>query len=303
MALRNGWPDEALGELYPFEDQWFQLSDGTQMHYVEMGRAGLRRPTVLLLHGSPTWSFLYRDFIAPLSRHARVIAVDHVGFGRSDHPRDPRYHGLDRHIRNLEELVAGLGLKRVVPVVQDWGGPIGLGFAGRHPEKLAGLVVMNTWAFTTAVPMKMPRVLKLLRARGVGEWLLGRRNLYVEKFIPKYTERDLPEAVMAGYRHPFPTRASREALVQFVRMVPDRPGHKEWATMAEVEHGLTQLDVPARILWAENDPAFGKRNAFAFRDLLPSHPEPTFYPGAGHFLQEDIPGALVAEIRDFLRTL
>lgn len=303
MALRNGWPDEALGDLYPFEDQWFRLSDGTQMHYVEMGRAGLRRPTVLLLHGSPTWSFLYRDFIAPLARHARVVAVDHVGFGRSDHPTDPHYHSLDRHIRNLEELVAGLGLKRIVPVVQDWGGPIGLGFAGRHPDLIAGLAVMNTWAFTHAVPVRLPRILKVLRSRGVGEWLIGRRNLYVERFIPKYTERDLPEAVMEAYRHPFPTRASREALVQFVRMVPDGPGHKDWHTMADVEHNLAELDVPARILWAANDPAFGRRHALAFRDLLPAHPEPTFFPGAGHFLQEDIPGALVSEIRDFVRTL
>ncbi|HEX2066320.1 MAG TPA: alpha/beta fold hydrolase [Candidatus Thermoplasmatota archaeon] len=303
MALRNGWPDEALGDLYPFEDQWFQLSDGTHMHYVEMGRAGVRRPTVLLLHGSPAWSFLYRDLIVPLSRHARVVAVDHVGFGRSDHPAKGHYHSLDRHIRNLGELVQGLGLKRVVPVVHDWGGPIGLGFAGRHPERLAGLVVLNTWAFTDAVPVRLPRLLRLLRARGVGEWLLARRNVYVERLLPRHTERDLPEPILRGYRHPFPTPASREALVQFVRMVPDRPGHREWATMAEVQQGLAQLDVPARILWAENDPVFRPRHALAFRDLLPRHPEPTFFPGAGHFLQEDIPGALVSEIREFLRTL
>jgi pimeloyl-ACP methyl ester carboxylesterase len=73
--------------------------------------------------------------------------------------------------------------------------------------------------------------------------------------------------------------------------------------MEEVQQNLTHLNVPARILWAEEDPAFGKRYAFAFKDLLPTHPEPTFYPGAGHFLQEDIPGALVSEIREFVRAL
>jgi len=303
VALRNGWPDPVLGDLYPFEDNAFQLSDGTHLHYIDVGRSGVRRPTVLLLHGSPTWSFLYRDFIQPLSRHARVIAIDHVGFGRSDHPTDPRYHTLDRHIRNLEEFVKGLGLKRVIPVVQDWGGPIGLGYAGRHPDNIAGLVILNSWAFTSHLRTKLPRTLRFLRMKGIGEWLVGRRNVYVERFLPKFTERDLPEAVMAGYRHPFPTPQSRTALVQFVRMVPDRPGHKEWATMQEVEHNLAHLDVPTRVLWADKDPAFGKRFALAFRDLLPRHPEPTFFPGAGHFLQEDIPGALVSEIREFLRAL
>ncbi|HLF17000.1 MAG TPA: alpha/beta fold hydrolase [Candidatus Thermoplasmatota archaeon] len=303
MALKTGWPDLALGGLYPFEDQYFQLSDGTTMHYVEMGKAGLRRPTILLLHGSPTWSFLWRRFLQPLSRHARVIAVDHVGFGRSDHPEDPRYYSLERHIRNLEELAAGLGLKRVVPVVQDWGGPIGLGWATRHPDKLAGLFLMNTWAFTERMPARLPWWFKALKAPGVGELAYRRRNLYVEGFLRRLLRKPPTPEVMAGYRHPFPTPKSRTGVLAAARMIPTGPKHPDWATLAKVEKGLLSLDVPARIVWGAKDPAFAKRFAWAFAEALPRAGKPTFLEEGGHFLPEDEPDQLIAEIEAFTRGL
>lgn len=302
MAVRNGVPDAALGELYPFQDRYHRLSDGTTLHYVEWG-GGFRKPTVLLLHGNPTWSFLYRDWIRPLSKVARVVAVDHAGFGRSDHPSDPRYYTLERHIRNLEELAAELALKRVVPVVQDWGGPIGLGYATRQPDDISGLVVLNTWAFTKAVPMRLPVVFKALKAPGIGEYVYGRRNLFVESFIPKLMQKPLPPAVMDGYRHPYPTPSSRVGIVQSPRMIPDRPGHRDWPTLSRIERDLGELDVPAAILWGAKDPAFRKRYAWAFSEALPSHPQPVFFDNAGHWLQEDIPGLLVPRVEALVRSL
>ncbi len=292
MALRNGWPDAVLGGHYPFEDQSFQLADGTTMHYVEMGETGRRRPTLLLLHGNPTWSFLWRRFLAPLSRHARVVAVDHVGFGRSDHPEDVRYHTVERHVRNLEEFVSGLGLRRVVPVVQDWGGPIGLGWATRHPDEVAGLGILNTWAFTEKVPV-----------RGLGDLMCRRANLMVERFLPRLLRNGAAEEVMAAYRHPFPTPQSRSALVAMPRMVPDRPEHPEWGTMDRIEKALPSLDVPARIVWGAKDPVFSKRYAWAFKEILPRAEEPVFLPDAGHFLQEDTPDAVVHELAGFVKAL
>jgi haloalkane dehalogenase len=302
VAVRNGVPDAVLGGLYPFQDRYLRLADGTTLHYVEWG-GGLRKPTLLLLHGNPTWSFLYRDWIRPLARVARVVALDHAGFGRSDHPSDPRYHSLERHIRNLEEFAAELRLRRVVPVVQDWGGPIGLGWATRNPEALAGLVLLNTWAFTEREPIRLPLLFRMLRSRGVGEVAYGRRNLFVEGFLPRLMQAPLPPAVMDGYRHPFPTRGSRTAIVQFPRLIPDRPSHPEWPAMDRIEKALPGLDVPATILWGAKDPAFPKRFAWAFSEALPRHPQPVFFDGAGHWLQEDIPGLLVPRVASFAKRL
>lgn len=302
MAVRNGSPDPVLGDLYPFQDRYVRLSDGTAMHYVEWG-GGLRKPTLLLLHGNPTWSFLYRDWIRPLSRVARVVAVDHVGFGRSDHPADPAYYTLERHIANLEEFAAEARLKRVVPVMQDWGGPIGLGYATRHPDDIAGLVVLNTSVFTTKVPPKLPFLFRMMKAPGVGEYLYGRRNLFVEGFLPRLVQRPLAPAVMDGYRHPFPTPSSRVGVVQSPRMIPTKPRHPDWSTLDKVEKGLRGLDVPALVMWGSKDPAFPKRCAWAFSEALPRHPQPVFFENAGHWLQEDIPELLVPRVAAFVKSL
>lgn len=299
VAVRNGFADAALGDLYPFEDKWVELPDGHRMHYIEAGRAGRRDLTFLLLHGNPTWSFLYRRFMEPLSRLGRVVAVDHMGFGRSDHPEDPAYYTLERHIQNLEAFAAATHLRRVVPVVQDWGGPIGLGYATRHPEDLAGLVVMNTWAFTRREPVRVPTWFKAMRARGVGEALYKRRNLFVDLMIPKTTVSKIPPNVMAAYRHPFPTPRSRAGILAFPRMIPDTPHHPDWPTMDAIERALPELDVPAQILWARRDPAFAPRFAHAFHDILPDAAPPDWFEGAGHYLQEDIPEELVSRITRF----
>lgn len=302
VAVRNGVPDAVLGDLYPFQDRYVRLADGTTLHYVEWG-GGFRKPTVLLLHGNPTWSFLYRDWIRPLSKVARVVAVDHAGFGRSDHPSDPRYYSLERHIANLEELAAELRLRRVVPVMQDWGGPIGLGYATRHAADIAGLVLLNTSVFVSKAPWKLPLAFRMLRARGVGEYVYGRRNLFVESFIPKLMQKPLPPAVMEGYRHPYPTPSSRVGIVQSPRMIPDGPSHPSWPTLARIEEDLPGLDVPATVLWGAKDPAFGRRFAWAFSEALPRHPQPVFFPNAGHWLQEDIPDLLVPRVASLVRSL
>ncbi len=303
MAVKNGLPDAVLGDLYPFEDKYVELADGRRMHYIEAGRAGLRRPTILLLHGNPTWSFLYRRFMEPLSKVARVIAIDHVGFGRSDHPQDGSYYTLERHIANLEEFCSKLGLKRIVPVVQDWGGPIGLGYATRHPETIAGLVVLNTWAFAGRGPPSLPAWFKLLTRGKVGDVVVGSRNAFVEKIMPKLLVAPTTERIMDGYRHPFPNKESRAGIVAFPRMIPTSPKHPEWETMEAIEHGLPTLDVPAIILWGTKDPAFSKSRAHLFHELLPQSRAPKWFDDAGHYLQEDTPGELTTEIKDFIRSM
>jgi haloalkane dehalogenase len=143
-------------QLYPFEDRWMEI-DGHTVHYVDEGRG----PVLLLLHGNPTWSFLYRDIIRRLRDSFRCVAVDYPGFGLSTagagYGFTPREHSAV-----LEKLFLALDLRDVTPVVQDWGGPIGLGLAGRQSDRISALVIGNTWAWPADGDPRLTRILEAL---------------------------------------------------------------------------------------------------------------------------------------------
>src|SRR5260221_2442629 len=140
-----------FGGRFPWKSRLIEVDHGVRLAVVDEGPRDARL-TFLLLHGNPTWGLLYREFIRRLSPKYRVIAPDHAGFGRSDKPRDPRWYTLARHIENLGKVLEELKAERVVPVMQDWGGPIGMGWATRNSDKLAGLVVLHNAAFRRDAP-------------------------------------------------------------------------------------------------------------------------------------------------------
>src|SRR3981189_1206325 len=142
-----------FGGRFPGNSRLIDVDEGVRQACVDEGPRDAPL-TFLLLRGTPTWGYLCREFIRRLSPRYRVIAPDHVGFGRSDKPRDPRWYTLERHVGNLGKVLAELRPERVVPVMQDWGGPIGMGWATRSPGKIAGAVVLNTWAFVREPRMK-----------------------------------------------------------------------------------------------------------------------------------------------------
>ena len=127
---------------FPFTPHYVEL-ESFQMHYVDVGQGD----PLVMLHGDPTWGYLYRRFLPPLSRYARCIVPDHMGMGKSGVPTVPYPYRLQHHIDNLEMFILRLGLRNITLVVHDWGGPVGLGFAIRHPSRLKRLILMNTWAF------------------------------------------------------------------------------------------------------------------------------------------------------------
>lgn len=128
---------------YPFEPHYLDV-DGLRMHYVDEGPRDA--PVALLVHGMPTWSYLYRHMIPPLvAAGYRCVAADHIGFGRSDKVTDPRWYDIDRHVANLGRLVSALDLNDITLFVQDWGGPTGLAQYANMPERFSRLVIMNTW--------------------------------------------------------------------------------------------------------------------------------------------------------------
>jgi cis-3-alkyl-4-acyloxetan-2-one decarboxylase len=137
-------PNWSFRGLWPYEPRYFETADG-RLHYVDEG-APDGQP-VVLVHGNPTWGFLYRHFIPPLvDAGYRAIVPDHLGFGRSDKPSDPKLYRIPPHLARLDALLESLDLRGATVVPQDWGGPIGLSWAVAHPERVARLFILNTYA-------------------------------------------------------------------------------------------------------------------------------------------------------------
>src|SRR3712207_1900127 len=178
MTTRPAWLPE---ELFPFESRFADV-DGAHVHYVDEGSG----PVLLLLHGNPTWSFLYREVIAGLRDRFRCIAPDHPGFGLSRAPTGYDFTPA-AHARVLERLVLELDLQDVTLMAQDWGGPIGFAVATRHPGRFARFVIGNTWAWPKSDlgTQAFSRIL----GSPLGRELIVRRNLFVEQILPRSEER------------------------------------------------------------------------------------------------------------------
>lgn len=287
-AARPTW---VAADLYPFDDREVALG-GARLHYVDEG-AG---PPLLLLHGNPTWSFLYREIILGLRDRYRCIAPDLPGFGRSS--ASPGYgYTPAEHARVLGELVAHLDLRDVTMMVQDWGGPIGFAVATRHPERFSGFVVGNTWAWPKS---DLPtQVFSRLLGGPLGRRLILRHNLFVEGILFRaIRRRPLAAEVKAAYRGPFPTPRSRRPTYVFPReILASRP------FLAEVAAGLARLsDRPALIVWPTGDPAFRGRERRRWQAVFPSH-RTVLVHGAGHYMQEDAPREIVRAIRAWSQRL
>ena len=281
---RPGWLSH---ELYPFESHYAEI-DGASVHYVDEGSG----PPLLLLHGNPTWSFLYRELIKGLRDRYRCIAPDHPGFGLSR--AAPGYGYTPReHAAVLEQLVAQLDLSDITMMVQDWGGPIGFAAATRHPERFAAFVIGNTWAWPKSDPGT--QIFSRLLGGPIGGYLILRRNFFVEKAIPGSMKlQRLPPEVMDAYRGPFPTPESRRPVHVFPReILRSRP------FLADVEQGLTQVsDRPALLVWPTKDIAFKEPARQRWERIFPNH-RTVILEGAGHYIQEDAAEEIVAAIRDW----
>lgn len=290
-----------LGGLFPYESRFVDVGDGVRQAVVDEGPRDARL-TFVLLHGNPTWGFLWRRFIADLSKEHRVVVPDHVGFGRSDKPRDPAYYTIERHVQNLTTTLDALGVRNAVPAMQDWGGPIGLGWATRHPERVAGVVVLNTWAFVKGEgSFDLPWLFRLL-VLGKGGWRRSTRsNIFTELFLARGRGKEkLPPAIVDAYRAPHPTPDDRVGVGRFPQLIPEasKRDHPEWRTMEAIEDGLARLrDKPALLCWAMKDVAFRKPQLERWRRTFAQVDGPHLLPEAGHYLQEDEPEAIVRLMR------
>jgi haloalkane dehalogenase len=270
-------PDERFQGLpgYAFEPRYVE-QDGLRMHYVEEGSGD----PVLLLHGEPSWAFLYRKMIPPLVHVARVVAPDYFGFGRSDKPTHIEDYSYDFHYTSIERLAAELDLREATVVVQDWGGPIGLRLAVEQPDRVARLVILNTGIGAGRAPSP--------------EWLRFRefmRRVGTE-IVPGQLVRvscvsDIEDDVVEAYNAPFPTPESKAGVLAFPEQVPTELDHPNAAKMLEVRAALERWEKPALVLFSDSDPIFTPEAAERLAALIPGAGPAEIVAGAGHFLQEE----------------
>lgn len=272
--------------------------DGIAMAYVDEGSGS----PVLMVHGNPTWSFYFRRVIAELKDGYRCIAPDHIGCGRSDKPDAKSYpFTLTRRIDDLEALVDHLEIPPVTLIVHDWGGPIGLGWATRHPERVARIVLLNTAAFFLTHPRGTPLPIVLARVPGVGDLLVRGANAFLRGAIRYCTTRGpLPPAVAESYLEPFPTWNSRLAILRFVQDIPLDPKHPSFAVLDEIADRLPRLRrKPIRIAWGMKDFVFDSTFLEEWERRFPEALVHRF-DDCGHFILEDAGDEIAPAIRDFI---
>lgn len=271
-------PDPAL---YPFESRWFDSSVGP-IHYIDEGEG---RP-LLLMHGNPDWSFLYRKMIPLLAPLFRCIAMDYPGFGLSVHPAGYGYLPSE-HAAVVAELVEHLDLTDAVLVGQDWGGPIGFDVASRMPSRFTGLVAGNTmmWA---ATPFLMQRTFSRLTGFGFVQRSLMKRHTFVKRILPALVQTDVTDDEMRHYLDVAPTPHSRTGHAVFPKAIV---GETAWLNELEARVTANLADKPMlRIMGMKDVPLTTKAYLRKWDEMWPRAAKLDL-PDAGHFWQEDEPVA------------
>jgi haloalkane dehalogenase len=269
-------PEDRFTSLpgFPYEPHYVEI-EGLRMAFVEHGDGD----PILMLHGEPTWGYLYRHMIPQLAEIGRVIVPDLIGFGRSDKPVADNAYSYKSHVRWVRGFIASLGLQRVTLVCQDWGGAIGLRVLAQMPERFQRLVAMNTGIGGGFNP---------------GQGFMGWRTLSQrvrELDLPRLMKnavrrRALTEAEAAAYGAPFPSAAYQTGALVFPRLVPVRPDHPGAYENRVAIEKLKTLELPVLLPWADSDPITGPWEAY-LRKLFQNVAPPLTIKGAGHFLQED----------------
>ncbi len=288
-AFRPGWVSDAL---YPFESRIFAEPGGQRMHFVDEGKG----EPVVFLHGNPSWSFEFRGPIAGLRGEYRCVAPDHVGFGLSSRSGRAEDHRPQAHARRFEALMDRLGLDGITLFVTDWGGPIGLDFARRHPDRVKRLVVANSWCWPVGGDFHF-RSFSFLMSSRLGQYLIRRRNAFVDRAMPMAVgdRRALTPEIMAHYRNALPTPDARAASAAFPGQIV---GAGEW--LGDIWDDRAKFaDKPALILWGLRDIAFRRKELERWKSAL-SGCEVHEFADCGHFLAEEAPDRVLPLLRDFL---
>jgi pimeloyl-ACP methyl ester carboxylesterase len=280
--------DGDFGGTFPFEPHYLEVGD-VRLHYVDEGPRDA--PAIVFVHGNPTWSYLWRRPIAALSeRGRRCVAIDHMGFGRSDKPTRPARYRLQAHLDHTVALIDELDLGDVTLVAHDWGGPIGLGALLERRERFRDALLINTWAWE--LPSFLPPFLREFRTEGQGEILALAGNLFVESIPGGMANRDTDPVMMDAYRAPFPDYWSRVGTLAFQRDLPLTERDHSARLMGSIHDRLMELDLPVTLLWGMRDTVFRPVFVDQWRELFPEA-RVIELSDAAHFVPEDRPDAVI----------
>lgn len=273
---------------FPYKENHVDF-DGLKMHYIDEGKG----ETILALHGEPSWSYLYRNFIPVLSQY-RFIAPDLIGFGKSDKIRGWKNYSFELHFESLVNLIEKLELNDITLVVQDWGGLLGLSLLGEYPEKFKRVVVLNTF-----LPIGEPLGLVFKAFQKIAKY---HPSFPVGKIIQKATFTDLPQEVIDAYEAPFPNRKHKDGVKSFPLLVPSKPTDEGVDRMLKARKTLSEWTKPALVLFSDKDRMMSGLEKF-FYELIPSSKDQPklIINDAGHFLQEDKGEEIAAHIDDFIQ--
>jgi haloalkane dehalogenase len=288
--------DERFENLpgYDWDPHYFDLGGdlaGLRMHYLDEGEG---RP-VILVHGEPTWAFLYRKMLPALAGTNRVVVPDFIGFGRSDKPTERDWYSYKKHVAELGALIDGLDLQDFSVVVQDWGGPVGLRAAFERSKRCRSLIILNTGIFKPGPRWPTP---------GFLAWRdFAERNpdLPVGFVIQGATTTDLSEEVIAGYEAPVPTPESKAGAAAFPLLVPLTEDDAGVPEMLETRAWVDRWEKPALVAFSDSDPIFSQSAGERMAERIPGAAPFVPIASAGHFLQEDKGEELGTVVSEFLK--
>jgi haloalkane dehalogenase len=274
-------PETAFANLpeFPFEAHYVEVDAGLRMHYVDEGPAAA--PAVLLLHGEPTWGYLYRKMIPPLKAAGfRVVVPDLVGFGKSDKPADVADYSYEAHERWLTRLIDGVGLADITLFCQDWGALLGLRLAGLEPHRWARVMVANGFLPTATTTPSL----------GFRAWRAYARytpRFPVGSIVRWGTVARLPASAMAAYDAPFPTEQHKAGARAFPRLVPTVATDPAVPANRRAWDGLARFEKPFLCVFGKNDPVLGRADRSLIAHVPGARGQPHDRIRGGHFIQED----------------
>jgi cis-3-alkyl-4-acyloxetan-2-one decarboxylase len=300
-------PDASWRGLYPFQSRYWSMPYGMRLHYIDEGPAssdpseasqGPGNACVLAVHGNPTWSFYYRALVEAIRPSHRVLALDHLGCGWSSKPQSYTYT-LASHTERLVQFIESLDLQRIVMVVHDWGGAIGLGAALECSDRMAGLVVLNTGAF---VPPYIPLRIAACRLPWVGSWAIRYANAFAlgatRMAIHRLTRLD--DEVADGLLAPYDCPANRIGIDSFVRDIPLTPLHPTYRVLKNLEQHLPELrHLPIRLVWGMRDWCFRPECLRRFQSCWPNA-QCLELSDVGHYVMEEAPEEVIDQVRALL---
>lgn len=285
-------PAWVSNELFPFESNFFSTPSGHGMHFIDEG-AG---EPIVFLHGNPGWSFEFRHLVKDLRSRFRCIAPDHIGFGLSSRSDQRADYRPEAHASAVAGLLDYLDVQDLTLYLTDWGGPIGLDFARKHPQRVKRIVITNTWCWPVG---RDPHyvMFSFFMSSWLGQYLIKRHNFFVNKVLPMAVGRKeaLTPEVMAHYRNAQPTPAARAACAAF-------PGHIVGATdwlRSLWDDRAAFTGKPALIFWGFKDIAFRKKELERWKSELADF-EAHEFQDCGHFLAEEAPDRILPALRAFM---